>query len=172
GLQRLRESCGKRSWGVSEGCALPHGGGMAGSKAGGGIWNGFLYERLEPRALADRRTDQSTRLKLLLRQGVSGRRPRMGQPVAQAAKAATVACRRQPHAPGEQATEVAGVLVAALGGDRFDRQLRGLELLLGFLEPQGVDVGQRRHAGGLAEATIERALRQAAARGHRGDRAA
>src|SRR3546814_10705872 len=67
---------------------------------------------------------------------------------------------------------VAGILVAAFGGDRLDRQARGLQLLLGLLQPKRVHVCQRRQAGGLAEAAIERALGQPATRRHRGDRAA
>src|SRR3546814_13436988 len=54
-------------------------------------------------------------------------RLRVGQPVAQATEAAPVVRRRQAHAPGERAAEVARILVAAFGGDRLDRQARGLQ---------------------------------------------
>jgi transcriptional regulator GlxA family with amidase domain len=39
--------------------------------------------------------------------------------------------------------------------ERLDRQIAGLQHLFRFLEPKRMDVFQRRHAGGLAEAADE-----------------
>src|SRR3546814_17177643 len=65
------------------------------------------------------------RLQPLLQGQVSGRL-RAGQPVAPAAEAPPVVRRREPHAPGEQAAEVAGILAAAFGGDRLAPPAPGL----------------------------------------------
>ncbi len=83
------------------------------------------------------------------------------------AEALAVLRRRQRDLAPEQAAEEAGVLVADLVGDRLDRRVARFEHLLRLLQPQRVHVLERRHAGGLLEAPLERALRQSREPHHR-----
>lgn len=72
---------------------------------------------------------------------------------AQGAEATVILRRRDANLAVEQAAEEAGVFVADLTGDRLDRQILCLQHLLRLFQPERMDVVQRRHAGGLAEAT-------------------
>jgi len=92
----------------------------------------------------------------LLQRGDAVQAPR------QNAETSPVLRRREADLAPEQSTEEAGVLIAHLPGDRFNRQLSAFQQLLGFLQPQGMDVIQRRQSRGQGEAALEGPLRQPA----------
>lgn len=59
--------------------------------------------------------------------------------------------RRKANLPAEQMAREASVLVADPLRDRLNRQLLGLQYLLGLLKPKRMDIFQRRQASGLAK---------------------
>ena len=65
------------------------------------------------------------------------------QAPADGSEAPSVLRRRQSNLASEQPVEEAGILIADLERDRFDRSVVGFQHLLGFLEAYRVHIFQR-----------------------------
>src|SRR5581483_1694231 len=78
----------------------------------------------------------------------------------QRAELASILGRRQTYFAVKETAKKSRILVTDLVSDGFDRPGSGLKHVLCLFEAQCMDVVERRHAGRLAKAANEGALRQ------------
>src|SRR5690606_31541838 len=81
-------------------------------------------------------------------------------------EAFAIRARREPRDALEQAAEECSVLVADLPADRLDGRIGAFETSLRLLDAQPLHVDDRRQAGRVLEAALERARREPRALDH------